>query len=524
MTVAAGSPKASNALELRGVRKEFGGVPVLHGVDLVGRPGEVVAVVGANGAGKSTLIKILAGALPMSGGELRLGGARIALHSPHDAHDHGIRTVYQELTLVPELTVTENLLLGNFPRRRTGLIDWPAAHARAGRLLAEIGFGAVHPRAVAGRLTVARQQMVEIAKALVSEPRVLVLDEPSAVLAGTDLDSLFGLIRRLRDRGVLVVYVSHRLAEVLDLASSIVVIKDGRVVATIEPARTNEDELIRLMAGRRLERIYPDRRSGFGEPRLRVSGLSRPGEFTDVSFTVRAGEIVGMFGLVGSGRSELARCVFGAEPAATGEVRVASDPGSRVASDPGSSVQKGRRPTFRSPAEAIAAGLALVTEDRKRTGLVPELTVRDNIGLTTLYATTRAGLLDVPRHRRAVDDLIARLDIRPAHCATMPVTRLSGGNQQKAVLAKWLLAGPRVLILDEPTRGVDMATRMSIYRMVDDLAREGLAVLLISSDLTEVLGATDRVLVMREGRITAELDPERSTEDEVLGHSIGRAG
>ncbi|GAA3744280.1 sugar ABC transporter ATP-binding protein [Plantactinospora mayteni] len=516
MTVAAGSPKASNALELRGVRKEFGGVPVLHGVDLVGRPGEVVAVVGANGAGKSTLIKILAGALPMSGGELRLDGARIELTSPHDAHEHGIRTVYQELTLVPELTVTENLLLGNFPRRRTGLIDWPAAHARAGKLLAEIGFGAVRPRAIAGRLTVARQQMVEIAKALVSEPRVLVLDEPSAVLAGTDLDSLFGLIRRLRDRGTLVIYVSHRLAEVLDLASSIVVVKDGRVVATTEPARTSEDELIRLMAGRRLERIYPDRRSGFGEPRLRVSGLSRPGEFTDVSFTVRAGEIVGMFGLVGSGRSELARCVFGAEPAATGEVRVALDPGSTV--------RKGRRPTFRSPAEAIAAGLALVTEDRKRTGLVPELTVRDNIGLTTLYATTRAGLLDVPRHRRAVDDLIARLDIRPAHCATMPVVRLSGGNQQKAVLAKWLLAGPRVLILDEPTRGVDMATRMSIYRMVDDLAREGLAVLLISSDLTEVLGATDRVLVMREGRITAELDADRSTEDEVLGHSIGRAG
>ncbi|GIG92647.1 sugar ABC transporter ATP-binding protein [Plantactinospora endophytica] len=519
MTVAAGSPRAGNVLELRGVRKEFGGVPVLHGVDLVGRPGEVVAVVGANGAGKSTLIKILAGALPMSGGEMWLDGARVEPRSPHDAHDLGIRTVYQELTLVPELTVTENLLLGNFPRRRTGLIDWPAAHAKAGRLLAEIGFGAVHPRAIAGRLTVARQQMVEIAKALVSEPRVLVLDEPSAVLAGTDLDSLFGLIRRLRDRGVLVIYVSHRLAEVLDLATSIVVIKDGRVVTTTEPARTSEDELIRLMAGRRLERIYPARRTGFGEPRLRVTGLSRPGEFTDVSFTVRAGEIVGMFGLVGSGRSELARCVFGAEPASTGEVRVGTESGSDTE-------QSGRTgaTTFRSPTQAITAGLALVTEDRKRTGLVPELTVRDNIGLTTLYSTTRAGLLDVPRHRRAVDDLIARLDIRPAHCATMPVVRLSGGNQQKAVLAKWLLAGPRVLILDEPTRGVDMATRMSIYQMVDDLARDGLAVLLISSDLTEVLGATDRVLVMREGRITADLDAEHTTEDEVLGYSIGRAG
>ncbi|MBE1489319.1 sugar ABC transporter ATP-binding protein [Plantactinospora soyae] len=533
-------------LELRGVRKDFGGVRVLHGVDITGRPGEVLAIVGANGAGKSTLIKILAGALPMSGGELRLDGVPVEPRSPHDAHDLGIRTVYQELTLIGELSVTENLLLGNFPRRRTGLIDWPAAHARAGKLLAEIGFGAVDPRSIAGRLSVARQQMVEIAKALVSEPRVLVLDEPSAVLAGSDLDSLFGLIRRLRERGVLVIYVSHRLAEVLDLATSIVVMKDGRVIETTEPGRTSEDELIRLMAGRRLEQIYPDRRTGFGEPRLRVAGLSRPGEFTDVSFTIHAGEIVGMFGLVGSGRSELARCVFGAEPSSAGEVRVA-EPGSADAAaadersagtdgpdgGPAPEAAAGAGPaqrhrsgaaTFRTPAEAIAAGLALVTEDRKRTGLVPELTVRANIALTTLYSMTRAGLVDAARQRRAVDDLIDRLDIRPAHCGSMPVVRLSGGNQQKAVLAKWLLAGPRVLILDEPTRGVDMATRMSIYRMVDDLARDGLAVLLISSDLTEVLGATDRVLVMREGRITAELDADRTTEDEILGYAIGRTG
>jgi ABC-type sugar transport system ATPase subunit len=278
------------------------------------------------------------------------------------------------------------------------------------------------------------------------------------------------------------------------------------VVASADPARTTEDDLIRLMAGRRLEQLYPGRRAGRGEPRLTVTGLTRPGEFDGVSFTLHAGEIVGLFGLVGSGRSELARCVFGAEPAAAGQVRVAGGAGD-----------------FRTPAEAIAAGLALVTEDRKRTGLVLGMTVRDNIGLATLYATTRGGLVDRRRQRTAVTAMIERLDIRPAHCASMAVANLSGGNQQKAVLAKWLLAGPRVLILDEPTRGVDMATRVEIYRTVDALARDGLSVLLISSDLTEVIGATDRVLVMNRGRITGELDSRHTTQDEVLAHSIGQA-
>ncbi|MGJ6963472.1 sugar ABC transporter ATP-binding protein [Streptosporangium sp. G11] len=547
------------SLELRGVRKDYGGVEVLHGVDLVGHPGEVLAVVGANGAGKSTLIRILAGAQPMSAGEMWMDGERVELRSPHDAHARGIRTVYQELTLVPQLSVTENLLMGHFPKRRGGLIDWAAAHARAGELLESIGFGAIDPRTVAGRLTVARQQMVEIAKALVDEPRVLVLDEPSAVLAGSDLESLFALIRRLQERGVLVVYVSHRLAEVLELATSIVVIKDGRIVETTEPARTDENELIRLMAGRRLEQIYPDRRAGHGEVRLSVSGLTRGGEFEDVSFSVRSGEIVGLFGLVGSGRSELARCVFGAEPASAGQVRVgpgaespslslspspssASSPSSRSSSSggrtragsgAGSGSGTGAEPAgrargrsgavgFRTPAEAIAAGLALVTEDRKRTGLVLGMSVLDNITLTTLYSATRGPLIDMGRRRGNVAEMIDRLGIQPSGCASMPVVNLSGGNQQKAVLAKWLLAEPRVLILDEPTRGVDMAARVDIYRMIDDLARQGLAVLLISSDLTEVLGATDRVLVMNQGRITGDLRSDQTTEDEILAHSIGR--
>ncbi|MFF3754742.1 sugar ABC transporter ATP-binding protein [Streptomyces sp. NPDC002018] len=530
---------ARTALEIRGVRKAYGSTEVLHGVDLTGRAGEVLAVVGANGAGKSTLIKVLAGAERMSAGELLLDGERVELRSPHDAHAHGIRTVHQELTLVPELSVTENLLMGHFPRRFGRLIDWRAAHARARDLLESIGYGAIDPRTRAGRLTVARQQMVEIAKALVSEggePRVLVLDEPSAVLAGSDLEALFALIRRLQRRGVLIVYVSHRLAEVTELATSIVVIKDGRVVAETVPERTDENELIRLMAGRGPGRLYPARRPGPGAPLLTVSGLRRTGEFQDISLTLRAGEITGLFGLVGSGRSELARCVFGAEPAHAGSVtasgagdRPGGGSGGGAGSTPGdgppapTAMTGGGARLFRSPREAIAAGLALVTEDRKRTGLVLGLTTAENIGLTTLRTTTRGPLLDTGRRRREATAMVERLDIRPAHCARLPVHTLSGGNQQKAVLAKWLLTGPRVLLLDEPTRGVDMATRAEIYRMLDELARAGMAVLLISSDLTEVLGATDRVLVMREGRLTADLPSDGTTEDTVLAHAIGHA-
>ncbi|MEU5994606.1 sugar ABC transporter ATP-binding protein [Spirillospora sp. NPDC047418] len=491
-------------LELRGVRKGYGGVEVLHGVDLTAEGGQVLAIAGANGAGKSTLIKVLAGAAPLDGGQIVLDGEPLRLHGPEDAHALGFRTVYQELSLVPQMTVTENVLLGAMPTRR-GLIDWPAAHARVRALLAEIGFAEIDPRVRAGRLSVARQQMVEIAKALAGDPRMLVLDEPSAVLAGTDLDRLFDLVRRLRERGTAVLYVSHRLAEVMEIADRITVIKDGRVVDTLTPARTSEDEIIALMAGRRLEQIYPDRAPDPGAPLLSVRGLCRDGVFEDVSFDLAAGEIVGMFGLVGSGRSEVAQCLFGADRPTAGTVEVA-----------------GAAARFRTPGDAIAAGVALVTEDRKHTGLVLDMSVTDNTTFATMPRISRAGLLDTGRRAATVADMIERLGIHPPR-PQMPVRHLSGGNQQKVVLAKWLLTRPRVLILDEPTRGVDMATRVDIYRMIDELTREGVAILLISSDLTEVLGATDRVLVMRGGRLVAEVGSADTTEDEVLAHSVGVA-
>jgi ABC-type sugar transport system ATPase subunit len=490
-------------LELRGVRKAYSRVEVLHGIDLAATAGEVVAIAGANGAGKSTLIRILSGAVARDAGEILLAGEPVELASPREAQALGVRTVHQELSLVPQLSVTENVLLGDLPRTR-GLIDWEAAHARTAALLARVGFDSIDPRAPVGRLSVARRQMIEIAKALASEPRILILDEPSAVLAGDDLEKLFALIAALRAEGVLVLYVSHRLEEVMRIADRVTVIKDGRIVATKTPAETSEAEIVRLMAGRALEQVFPPRRGRPQRELLSVHGLCRDGVFEDVSFAVRAGEVVGMFGLVGSGRTEVAECLFGAERASAGEIRI-----------------DGRARELRTPKEAIAAGLALVTEDRKDSGLVLDMGVRDNAGLATMRKARRFGLLDRGRQTAQVAAVIDELAIHPRDSMDMPVKRLSGGNQQKVVLTKWLLSKPRVLILDEPTRGVDVATRVELYRMIDGFTRTGLGVLLISSDLTEVLGASDRVLVMHEGRLVADLASAETDEEQLLAHSIG---
>lgn len=492
-------------LELRGVRKGYGGVEVLHGIDLDAEAGEVLAIAGANGAGKSTLIKILSGALPLDGGEIRLDGKRLELSTPREAHALGIRTVYQELSLVSYLSVAENLLLGDLPKAY-GFVDWKRARARAGSLLEEIGFGGIDPRTTVGRLSVARQQMIEIAKALTSEPRILILDEPSAVLGGDDLERLFTLIRKLRSRGVLVLYVSHRLDELMEIADRVAVMKDGHIVETTATTATNVDEIVRLMAGRRLEHIYPERRELVVERKLlSVNDLTLPGAFRDVSLSVGAGEIVGMFGLVGSGRSELALCLFGANKPSAGTIEL-----------------EGEKVAFASPKQAIRAGVAMMTEDRTRDGLVSDMPMRDNITLATLERTRRYGLLDRRRQRELVTGMVRQLDILPPNIDVL-VKHMSGGNQQKVVLSKWLLANPRLLILDEPTRGVDMATRVDLYKMIDEFARTGVGVLLISSDLTEVLGASDRVLVMREGVIVADLVSAQTNENEVLARSVGVA-
>ena len=491
-------------LGLEGVRKSYAGVEVLHGIDFEADCGEVRAIAGANGAGKTTLIKVLSGAIDFEAGDIRLDGQHVGLKSPRDAHELGIRTVYQELSLVPHLSVAENLLLGELLRSR-GLIDWRDVHERARALLERTGFGGIETRQPVARLAIARQQMVEIAKALSGQPRILILDEPSAVLAGEDLEQVFSLIRSLRERGTLVIYISHRLEEVMEIADRITVIRDGRVVDTVIPAQTDPNELVRLMAGTRLERIYPDRAPTPGRELLEVHGLSREGEFEDISLSIGHAEIVGMFGLVGSGRTELARCLFGAEEADEGELRV-----------------EGREVRLRTPQDAIEAGIGFVTEDRARDGLVMELSVADNTLLASMRTARRFGLLDPARRRDIVAAKVKQLDIRPPKPELL-ARQLSGGNQQKVVLAKWLLTEPRLLILDEPTRGVDMATRVELYRMFAELTADDLGLLLISSDLTEVLGATDRILVMRDGRLAGEFESAATDEEEILACAVGVA-
>ena len=486
-------------LALREVRKSYGNAMVLHGVSLETGFGQVVAIVGANGAGKSTLIKILSGAVPKDSGSLELDNQELDLKGPRDAIRQGICTVYQELSLVPELSVAENLLMGVLPKRRF-LIDWRAARSRAREILASIGFDTIDPAAKTGDLSIARQQMVEIAKALVYKPRILVLDEPSAVLSGSDLDSLYALVGKLRDEGILVLYISHRLQEVLNLADRIIVMKDGHFVADLNPKKTTENDIITLMAGRQIEVTYPDRRKAIGESTLNVQHLTRAGEFDDVSFQLHTGEILSIFGLVGSGRSELVETIFGARRPDSGSISIGGIP-----------------QRFNAPSNAIKAGLAMVTEDRQRTGLVLGLKVDENITLATMHGI----LLSMAKRRADAELMIDKLSIKPKWSRNIEAWQLSGGNQQKIVIAKWLLTNPSILILDEPTRGVDMAARVDIYQKIDELACAGISILMVSSDLTEAVSMADRVLVMQNGRLLKELDAAKTNEDEVLAYAIG---
>jgi len=487
------------SLTLREVRKSYGSAEILHGVSLEAGFGQVVAIVGANGAGKSTLIKILAGAVHKDSGSLELDSQPLELKGPRDAIRQGICTVYQELSLVPELSVAENLLMGVLPKRH-GLIDWRAARARAKEILMSIGFGAIDPAAKIRHLPIAKQQMVEIAKALVSKPKILVLDEPSAVLSGSDLDSLYALVGKLRNEGTLVLYISHRLQEVLDLADRIIVMKDGQFVAELDPKKATENDIITLMAGHQIEAIYPDRRDTFGASTLAVEKLTRVGEFDNVSFQLRAGEILSIFGLVGSGRSELVETIFGARRPDSGSISIG-----------------GVTRRFHVPADAIKAGLALLTEDRQHTGLVLGLKVDENINMATMHGV----LLSMAKRRSDAELMINKLSIQPKRSRTMEAWQLSGGNQQKVVIGKWLLTNPSILILDEPTRGVDMATRVDIYQKIDELASAGISILMVSSDLTEAVSMADRLLVMRNGRVLKELDAATTSEDEVLAYAIG---
>jgi ribose transport system ATP-binding protein len=491
-------------LHMRGISKSYDGTRALREVDFSAAVGEVHAIVGENGAGKTTLIKVLAGAVHADEGKILLGGKPVEVRTPLDARRLGIRAVHQEFSLVPHLTVTENILMGQMPTGRLKWwIDWSEAHRRAEEIFQEIGFVGIDVRTPVSRLSVSHQQMVEIAKAVAERPRILILDEPSAVLSYDELKRLFALIQTLKEESAVILYISHRLDEVFEVADRITVLRDGELVGTVRAQEADEGQLIKMMVGRTLGEIYPLRRTQPGEEILRVEGLSREDSFVDVSFTLARGEILGLFGLVGSGRTQLARCIFGADAPSSGEIRL-----------------DGEVLRLKSPHEAVKVGIALLTEDRTRDGLVMSCSMRDNVSLATLEQVSRWGFLNQRRQDAQVRSKVEELAIRPPEIRRL-VRQLSGGNQQKVALAKWLLSQAKVLILDEPTRGVDVATKVDIYHIVGDLAERGVGILFISSELLEILGMSDRALVMREGRLVGEFTRAQASEESLLASAAG---
>ncbi|MCW8217798.1 sugar ABC transporter ATP-binding protein [Streptomyces griseolus] len=488
-------------LRVEGVRKTFPGVVALDRVDFDLRSGEVHVLLGENGAGKSTLIKMLSGAYRPDSGTLFARGEEVRINGAEDAERLGIATIYQEFNLVPDLTVAENIFLGRQPRRF--VVDRRRMEADAEVLLHRVGLH-VSPRTRVRELGIARLQMVEIAKALSLDARVLIMDEPTAVLTSEEVDKLFRIVRQLREDGVGIVFITHHLDEIAALGDRVTVLRDGRSIDQV-PASTPEAELVQLMVGRSIDQQYPRERPDAGEPLLSVRGLTRDGLFHDISFDVHAGEVVGLAGLVGAGRTEVARAVFGADPYDAGTVDV-----------------RGERLGKHDVTAAMAAGLGLVPEDRKGQGLVLDASVQENLGLVTLRSASRSGLVDLKGQRTAAARIAEQLGVRMAGLG-QHVRTLSGGNQQKVVIGKWLLADTRVLILDEPTRGIDVGAKVEIYQLVNELTASGHAVLMISSDLPEVLGMSDRVLVMAQGRIAGELPAGEATQDAVMALAVGAA-
>jgi len=486
-------------LSLAGICKSFPGVNALTDMMLEVRSGEIHALVGENGAGKSTLTRIIAGVHQPDSGRIVFDGNEVRWAKPGQAKQAGIHVIYQEFVLFPHLTVAENIYIGHERRNRLGLIDRRKASADARELLSRFGLD-LNPNALVKDLSVADQQMVEIAKALVHDVKLLILDEPTAVISGREVDVLFTRLRSLRDAGVAIVYISHRLEEIFALCDRVTVLKDGRHVATNDITDVGRDKLISLMVGRSLVELFPPRRAQKDDRPvvLDVRGVSVPGRVRNASLSLKAGEITGLAGMVGSGRSELAFAIFGALQKSAGEI-----------------VLDGRAISHPTPARSIADGIGLVTEDRKSQGLAMQLDIAANITASTLSAVTRLGLID-----RRAEDAIARSEIDNYRIACRgpwtAVAQMSGGNQQKVILARWARTSTRVLILDEPTRGVDIGAKAEIYRIIQELADRGLAILMISSELPEIVGMSDRVFVMREGEVVGELEASAITEEAVV--------
>jgi ABC-type sugar transport system ATPase subunit len=490
--------KGDVVVALSGVSKRYGPIQALEAVNLELRAGEVHCLAGENGAGKSTLIKILTGAIQRDEGTYTIDGRDVGNPSPSQARDAGIGVVYQELSLLPDLSVGENLMMGRLPAHR-GVTRPRELRKAATTMLERVGLEWLDPRTPVEETSLAVRQLVEIAKVLGANPRVLIFDEPTTALSESETKALLARIHQLRDEGHAVMYVSHHLEEMFDIGDRVTILRDGKFAKTSPMSEIDHDGLIASMVGRKIEQLYPhnpDRE--LGEPRLTVKGLVPAGSETGIDLTVRAGEIVGIAGLLGSGRTELLRAMFGADPPEAGGVEV-----------------DGKRMPLGSPRKAVQAGLGLLTEDRKTLGLLLELSIRENASLAHLDEISRFWVVDKKKERNLVDHYLGGLKLR-AGSWEQPVSSLSGGNQQKVLLARWLATKAKVLFFDEPTKGVDVGAKSEIYKVIGDLAAEGLGVVVVSSYLPEVLGLADRVVVMREGGVAGELPARGSTEEDVL--------
>lgn len=503
--VALGAREPSG-LSTRGLTKSFGGPPVVKDMEFELLPGEVHAIVGENGAGKSTFLKLLAGVHPPDAGQVAVDGVPVDIGNPTIARSLGISLIFQEPTLFPDLSVAENIFMGNHPvGRPLPFVGWQRMRAQAAELLESIG-ARVDPSQPVGELSVAEQQLVEIATALSHRARFVLMDEPTASLTPREVERLFAIIRDLTVRGTAVVFVNHRLEEVFAIADRITIMRDGVKVGTWGVRDITRDEVVRRMVGRELGEAPARPIASPGEVALEIEGLTSPGVFRDVSLSVRRGEIVALAGLVGAGRTEVARAVFGIDPFERGTIRLF-----------------GRPVRFRSPREALRHGLAYLPEDRQHQGLILPMSVAHNISLTVLDQLSRAGWLHRRRERELAQEQVQRLRVK-ANSVSQPAQSLSGGNQQKVLVGKFLVTQPKVLILDEPTRGVDVGAKAEIHRLIGELAEQGIAVLMISSDLPEVLALADRVVVMRDGRVAGELSRSEMSEEAIMHLAVGSDG
>lgn len=491
------------ALEMRHITKQYPGVRALDDVSLTVQAGEVHALLGENGAGKSTLMKILAGAQSGDGGEILLNGKVVHIDSPQKAMDLGISIIYQEFNLVPYLSAGENIFLGREPRGvLPGFVDFKTLYNTSQQVIDKLGVK-MDARTPINQLSVAQQQMVEIAKATSKQAKIIIMDEPSATLTDHELKALFSLIRQLKAEGVSIVYISHRLEEVFEVCDRATIMRDGHWIASEDVSSLTRDDIIRLMVGRELKDAIPKVAVEPGEPALRVKNLTRKGVLDNVSFEVRQGEVLGIAGLVGAGRTETARVIFGADPLDSGTIEI-----------------YGKEVKIRSPQDAIKHGIGLVTEDRKQQGLVLGMAVRENNTLAHLDALSTIGFIRRKEERQVAEKYRVDLAIKTPSIE-QTVQNLSGGNQQKVVLAKWLYTGSRVLIFDEPTRGIDVGAKSEIYKLMNALAAQGVAIIMISSELPEIMGMSDRIVVMHEGRITGELSRADATQEKIMHLATG---